>query len=69
MTTKIVIRLSWAVDTFCETFIGQIRRGGECRWQVRDADPTEQTILPGHFDPCLDHLGKRGLVTARRQRV
>ena len=49
-----------------ETFIGEIRRSGECRWQVRDPDPTERTVLPGHFDPRLDHLGKRGLVTARR---
>src|SRR6476646_9675007 len=52
-----------------ETFVGEVRPGGECRWQVRDADPAERTILPGHFDPRLDHLGERGLDTARRYGV
>ena len=42
-----------------EPVIGQVGRGGERRGQIGDPDPPERAVLPGHFDPCFDHLGER----------
>lgn len=49
-----------------ESVVRQVGSGRERRRHVGDADPAERAVLPCHFDPGLDHLGKRRLDTSSR---
>ena len=64
-----VTRLSLRGEHLGEAVVGQIGRRGERRRQVGDADPAERAVLPGHFDPRLDHLGEGRFDAAGRDGV
>ena len=52
-----------------EALVGQVRRGGERRRQIGDADPAERAVLGRHLDPSLDHLGEGRFGAAGFDRV